>query len=291
MKEKFDFDLTLIVPFINDANIHNLLNSLKYNKTLKIQIILIDICNVLDEDFNLKIPNCKIIILKTTKSLNSSESRNFGLKYIFNLNELKLRYIMFPDDDSSFDESFFKVFENIENKNYIINLLCKENYKAFAKYKIPNDKALLKSDYAFIGCVRILYKYELIYKIGLFDENMGVNSKYGAGEDGDYFIRSLNYSKIFYNDNLYTLHPSPDNKYNSLSFSNLILRFTNYSKGVVYLHYKHRMPNSTLKLIIRGIGGFFVNLLRLRIKLSIVFLVSFFVRIQYFIKLFLLKLT
>ena len=44
----------------------------------------------------------------------------------------------------------------------------------------------------------------IFIEIGFFDERMGVGAKYGAGEDGDFFLESVNDLDLLYLISIYT---------------------------------------------------------------------------------------
>lgn len=283
------FDLVLITPFINDKNINSLLQSIDNNNNLSILIVLIDMtCVEIKFNENVIKNNFQYVHLRKNKILNSSESRNVGLSYLLT-NQIDFKYLMFPDDDSTFDNSFLNEFVKLKDENIILNLLNTDTKDKYSNYNKKDNELITKYDVEFIGCVRFLFTKELIYQIGLFDERMGIGAKYGAGEDGDYFLRALAFTKLIYKEKLFTFHPSANNKHLTLSFSQLIKRYSTYGIGVMFLVCKHRLYYSAFKIIFKGFLGFIYYLSTLKFRLALTYFMVFQIRIYYFI-LFYLKI-
>lgn len=111
-----------------------------------------------------------------------------------------------------------------------------------------------------------------LLKVGFFDEKLGVGTHYGAGEDNDYFIRSCYSSNGFiYNDSLYNYHPASKWKYKQCSVKQLVVRFNNYGKGVVYCLCKHHLYYDAFIVCMRALGGGIKSLLLLKINYSIAY--------------------
>jgi hypothetical protein len=285
VKDNMKYDIAMITPFINSVYIYEFLKSLKDIKQVTICVILIDMLDepiILREDQYVQSSNVKFIHLKIGKRLSSSESRNVGLKYLFS-NIEEYSYVMFPDDDTTFNSSFWEGFSTLKEANYILNVMNNGTDESYAKYSKVDGALMNKKDIDFVGCVRFLFLKELVNKIGFFDERMGVGAKYGAGEDGDYFLRSLDFTSLYYNESLYTFHPAPIDKYSAMSLKDIVKRFSNYGKGVVFLLCKHKMYRQAIGLVIRGLGGVFLSLARLNLRLSFVYFGATLVRLKYLI--------
>ncbi|MGO4819418.1 glycosyltransferase family 2 protein [Flavobacterium sp. W22_SRS_FP1] len=281
------YDIAMITPFINSVYIYEFLKSLKNIKQVTICVILID---MLDEPIILRghqyvqSSNVKFIHLKIGKRLSSSESRNAGLKYLF-ANIKEYSYVMFPDDDTTFNSSFCKEFLKLKKGNYILNVINKGTNESYAKYSKVNGTLMNRSDIDFVGCVRFLFLRELINQLGFFDERMGIGARYGAGEDGDYYLRALEFDSLYYNESLYTFHPAPTDKYSTMSLNCIVKRFSNYGKGAMFLFCKHKMYFKAIKMIVRGAGGSFFLLFKFQFKLSGAYFVAFLIRLKYLIML------
>lgn len=84
--------------------------------------------------------------------------------------------------------------------------------------------------------VNMIIQYDHFIEIGFFDERMGVGAKYGAGEDGDFFLRICErFGPFVFNQHLHTFHPASDTKFATISLKALIERYKKYGEGVVFL--------------------------------------------------------
>lgn len=285
IKNDMGYDIVMITPFVERVYIYDFLKSLKGINRISICVILIDMLDepiILNDDEYGQLSQIEYVHLKIGKRLSSSESRNVGLKYLFE-NIEKCRYVMFPDDDTTFDSSFWNCFIKLKNGNYILNVLKKGTKECYTKYSKQDGALMNKQDVDFVGCVRFLYSRELVSQLGFFDARMGVGAKYGAGEDGDYFLRSLEFTPLHYKESLYTYHPAPIEKYSAMSLNDMIKRFSNYGKGVIFLLCKHKMYRQATGLVFRGLGGSFISLVKLKFRLSFAYFGATLVRLKYLI--------
>lgn len=275
----------MVTPFIGRNYIYDFLKSLNTINNISLCVILVDMLDepiVLNEDEYGQSSKIKFIHLKTGKRLSSSESRNIGLEYLFG-NIEEYRYVMFPDDDTTFNSSFSDEFLKLKKGNHILNVLKNGTKECYAKYSKLDGALMNKRDIDFVGCVRFLFSRQLVSQLGFFDERMGVGAKYGAGEDGDYFLRSLAFTSLYYTESLYTFHPAPNDKYSTMSLNSIVKRFSNYGKGAMFLFCKHKMYYDALKMIVRGAGGSVFLLFKFQFKLSVAYFVAFLIRLKYLI--------
>jgi hypothetical protein len=271
------YRLILVSTFINNSHIHKLINSLLINDVFKLRLIIVNQTNISINPIINEFLTIDEILVEHTISL--SKARNIALNYIFEKNIIG-NFIMFPDDDNSFDISFFNNFNEIISL-YDSNLIIKVYDQGTTNLHLKNkeEKTLLrKKDYRYVASFNMIIKYNLIRKIGLFDERLSVGAKYGAGEDNDYFIRVQKNNKIIYTNKLYIFHPSASLKYNNIRTKNLINRFNNYGKGVIFMLLKHNMYFHALNVCFRAIGGCLKNVFYLNWKLSYIYFITFFNR-------------
>jgi hypothetical protein len=285
---KSKYDIIFITSCCDKFEIHNLFESiLNNNSELKILLLITNMSgNFLNFTDNF-VFDYKII--NTSKILNSSESRNLGIDYVLQ-NNLFSYYIAFPDDDTTYDKFFFNFFYNIiysnttTFKNYICNVKCREDVNLYYRKKISNNPfKATKYNFVNVGAVNLILNFNTFYEIKHFNEKYGVGSFYGAGEDGDYFLRVLNYSEVFYNPDLYTIHPSPNTLSTKLNYNELNKRMIKYSRGVISVLCLHKMYLFGFYISLRALGGVIIYL-NSNLKLSLLYFKIFFLRLYFLCK-------
>ncbi|GHT18853.1 hypothetical protein FACS189429_5920 [Bacteroidia bacterium] len=278
MKEYFD--IVFITTFINTNYIGKLIDSIVLNN--RVLNVLLLVVNQTEQNLNLSQysnnNNC-IVELKSGKT-SLSAARNVGLKFLFN-NNFATHYVAFPDDDSSFDSNFFENFNFviINNKNYLIDVYGEGTDDLYLKNSIKDGAFISTNTSQIAMSVNMIINNDTIKAVKYLDEKMGIGAKYGAGEDSDYFLRCVSISGAFiYTKQLWNYHPKYETKHKKLIFSQLLKKYKNYGRGVIYLNYKHRLYGNAVKLCFSALAGSFVALLHLDFKLSLARLYAFFVR-------------
>ena len=240
----------------NSLHIEELYKSiLRGNKTLDLCVISLlqkgvkIEKNLYENDFT------KFVFLYTDCGYGLSKARNIIIDYIIK-NHITFDYIMFPDDDSTFDASFF---DNFCNLVFCDSLISVYNQNTKIPYKLDYKRFTYAgvNSFELAMSVNIIISYETFINVGYFDENMGVGAKYGAGEDGDYFIRCCNENSRGFNvvHNLYNFHPANTQKFKQLTLNALIKRYRTYGEGAIYLCIKHKLYGKAIKYIVFGIFG------------------------------------
>lgn len=276
------YNFVMIVPFMKVQVVNDLINSLlESNKRYSILLVLVDMSLEKDE----WIESTDLLTIKKislNNKVSSSRSRNIGIEYVVK-HDVQFDYLLFPDDDTTFDASFFDLYESVIHGNTILNVLCRDTKKTYSNYRIADGALLKKKDVLFVGCVRFMLSKDTFYKVGYFDEQLGVGAKYGAGEDGDYFLRALACDEFHYTAKVYNFHPSPLLKYSKLKFKELVLRFDNYGRGVVYMLCKHKLYKEGCIVCLRAIAGGGLALITGRWRLACAYWFSFFTRLSIFL--------
>jgi hypothetical protein len=278
------FDLCCITTFSKRDTVNELLDSLRFNNNLL--SILFIIVNQTEQEISILQNQATFFIINTSK-ISLSKARNLALQFLFK-NKLQYLHLMFPDDDSTFSSIFFYSYKKyIKNDyNYLIdvyslgstNLFKPNNYRNFQYLDYKNFDAAMS--------VNMVISKKMIGKTNYFDEMLGVGSKFGGGEDVDFYVRVCkdNDCKFIYIKDIFYFHPSPNMTYNNRSFRYLIKRFIAYGNGTIYALCKNNMYFSAIYISIRGLGGFFISLISLHFKLSLAYLVSFITRFVMIIK-------
>lgn len=279
--------LVFITTFINENYIYKFLNSvLENNHDINILIVLVNQTRnrIKVEKINNRVFFHEIMVEKQSLSA----ARNIGVRYLLN-SKIKFDYIQFPDDDSSYDGSFFNKFNDvtIKNENYLIDVFGENTTDLYIPNKKTNNSLIYSIHPQIAMSVNLLIKYDTFLEVLFFDEKMGVGTEFGAGEDSDYFLRCVQISGPFtYSKDLWNYHPKYEIKHKQLSFKVLINKYKNYGKGVIFLHYKHKLYRQAILLCIYAfIGAFYALFFKFDIKLFFARLSAFWYRSITFIML------
>lgn len=279
------YNLVFITTFIDRNNIYNLIDSVvDNNNNISIFFILINQTNS-----NLVLLNSSHVNFNqiNVERVSLSEARNIGVKYLLD-NNIRFSHIMFPDDDTTFSNTFFIRYKWYvkENQNYLIDVYCFGSNKLFKQNNYNNGDKLFRNNYEVAMSVNMIINYNTFVLIGLFDERMGIGAIYGAGEDGDYYIRACNTSLhgFIFVKNIYNFHPSSTNKFQKLGLSHTINKYVNYGNGAIFMLCKHKMYMMAIKTCFRAIGGAIFSLYKFDFKLFVAFGIAFFSRLLMFSK-------
>jgi GT2 family glycosyltransferase len=282
------FDLVFIVTFQDLDNIFNLIETINLNSKLNLLTILINQSGSFISIFNTSYSSfIEIIVDKNSLSF----CRNVAVDYLLN-NKIEFDHIMFPDDDTTFNNAFFDNFKSIVSlkRNYLLDVYNKGTSDLYVSNSLTDGTSITKNKFHIAMSVNMIISKQYFDSVLYFDEKLGVGAAFGSAEDTDYFLRIVNLSGNFiYTKQLYNFHPSPKNKYKKLKLNTLIIRFINYGNGILFALCKHKMYIASLLVCIRAIGGSILSLLRLNFKLSIAYFISFLFRCAFMFKLLLNK--
>lgn len=275
-------DLLFISTFISLECVDKLLNSLYHNKYIQLKLVLVAQKKQLVNCSSYESRFVSIDVIPVEGILPSSVARNIGIKYVIN-EKIESDYVMFPDDDSSFDSSFFKMFKKYvkDDCGIVINVYDENSCRKYINHAMKDGASVDISLYKVVGSTNIVLPYSVFRKVGLFDENMGVGAKYGAGEDGDYFIRAVKLSSPFiYISALHCFHPSAKDKYSKMTLKQITHRFRSYGEGVVYLFFKHRMYKSIFVTCLKALCASMLFLFKFNVRFAYVYLCAFYYRVS-----------
>ncbi len=264
------YNIVFITTFIDDKHIYELINSVIHSND-RLRVLFIILCQ---NGYTINIRGeglVRICILSINGQVGLSAARNICLRYVHD-KDIKYDYIMFPDDDSVFDKTFFLSFYKEIHGNTLIAVKATQDKSTFF-LRMPNRRVATKYDFAKAISVNMVIESDIINQVGFFDENLGVGCYYGSGEDNDYFIRCSNIKSFTFSNNLWNYHPLQKNKL-KLPISKLKLRYKSYGRGVVYMLLKHRMIYQALKMVFRGYVGAVVYMVRLNVKMSYIYVIS-----------------
>ena len=242
---------SLIVGTLNrSVELGICLDSLLHQTIRGFEIIIVDQSDnkKTEKLVNLDKYACMDIKYYNVKFRGLSKARNFALSIASG------DYFALIDDDASYDENYLKtaesVFKNYNNvilSGYMINSDGKPSFK---KYKyIKNRKEMSIREIVRMAPSPGLIFPMSIYKKGLiFDENFGVGAKYGACEETDLILDSLDkgYWVIMIKDMVVT-HPTTEHTFEIENDTNL-KKIENYSKGFGALIIKDRLIRNSNRL-------------------------------------------
>lgn len=278
------FDLTIIVTSFDENLINNFFYSINLNNNLNLLIIFVNQGLFLKQINNFT-KHSQVIEIKT-KKIGISEARNIGLDYFFQ-KKIISDHILFCDDDSTFDNSFFEKYKYVISKNisYLFDVYSIGTNKLYIPNNCKEGDLIKKNNLKAALGVNMLISVDVINEVKFFDTNVGPGTLFGAAEDTDYFIRCIDVCKFFtYTKGIYNFHPSTDYKYGNTSLKNLLKRFINYGNGVVYVLLKHKLYLRAITICFRSLGGSLYSILKLDFRLSFIYLITFFTRISLMIR-------
>lgn len=278
------FDICFVTTCTDDKNIRQLVRSITTNNNHINILLIIVIQQGLDFHFD-ETENTKILIIHRDSLLPLSCARNIALRELLK-SEIDFDYMMFPDDDSSFDELFFKKFKSKVQGNSLIDVYGSGSRILFRKNPHKDGDKLDLKDYRYAMSVNMLLTKEILSEVGFFDERLGVGAYYGSGEDTDYYIRCWENGADFrYNKQLWNYHPLSNNKSRQQTLRQLIKRYNTYGRGMIFTFIKHKMYLEALKCSYCALAGSFVALMKGDCKLSLARLCAFFTRSKTYLSL------
>ncbi len=221
----------------------------------------------------------KISVINTEGKMSLSKARNRAITYLTQ-HSLNADYVFYPDDDTTFDEVFFRDFDKyIHHPNaYLIRVLNEDDHGEYKNFNL-RDGEILKPEHATLAIsYNMVIPFPLFEKVGYFDEKLGVGAEFGSSEDLDYFIRCQQLRDFKFVKHLYCFHPSREAKYNQMSIAQIGKRFEKYSEGYLFVMFRYGYWTKIMTLPFRTLGGVALSLLRLKLPWAWEYLLLFFKR-------------
>lgn len=283
-ESRVNYDLVMVVTFIDNQSICSMLKSvIDSNHNTQVLIVLV---NQLDIPISIDSLNKNVHVesIYPKCALSLSGARNIAIKYIKD-NKIKFNHIMFPDDDSTFDKTFFESFKDVieSNKNYIISVYNANTKDYYRPFKLQDNQILEKKDFKSAISVNMILAYETLLKTGEFDESLGIGTRLGSAEDLDYYIRACSITHFRFASRIYNYHPSAKSLFDSAGLVKLLNRSVSYSRGYIYVMFRHKLFWESFNIVVRALlaSGYF--LVKLQFKRSIVNFLTFFIRLTHFV--------
>jgi hypothetical protein len=277
------YDLIFLVTSRDKSLIESFFNNMvdSYDDTIELLLFYVNqevIINYESFDFEFD------FLVIDTELVGLSSARNIGLD-VLRENNISSRFIMFPDDDSTFDKTFFQKFNEVEfksNINYITPIYNVGTFDTYIGYKDCNFKLLTEKNVAVVGSPNQILNYQSFKSLIYFDTKLGVGADYGSSEDHDLFYKLLqNGATYVYTEIVYSFHPKKTNNYQNVSLRKIIDRFSNYSKGFAYVNFKYGIYYHFPEYLYRTFLASIFFLIKLRLKLSFAYLIQFFIRVYF----------
>jgi len=183
-------------------------NAHSYKRDVPIEIIVVFQKNKQEFGFKPRFP--EILTFYYIDRLGLSVARNFAIE------KSSGEYLIFLDDDASVKEDFIQALIKNIGLHKSLNAFCGRlidpvSQAPFSRLFYNNQKKNLhRLDYQyFMGSAHVLSR-KIIDKVGRYDENFGVGSKYFGSEETDIFFRiKAAKEKVLYLPELVFFHPIP----------------------------------------------------------------------------------
>lgn len=274
-----DYNLILISTHQNSLHVLTLINSI-HNNIKNIKVLLLIVSQECEINYESQNPLLVITFIDEVK-MGLSKARNIALKHL-SQNTISAEYIMFPDDDSSFDQDFFINFSTILNSNKcFITPIYNEGTKDLYLGKLLKYNCFINENmHSLIGSPNQIILYEKFKEQIFFNEDLGVGSKYGSCEDYDLFIRLNRFgAKYFFISTIYSFHPSKLTK-NIVPLNEIVKRYKSYSPGFVFIIKKYSKYRFMPSFLVRPLVGSIFKVLMFDFKMASVYCQVFFFRIK-----------
>ncbi len=278
-KKKSKFLFSIICATINNQNqIKKLCNSLKKQSYKKFELIICD-QSQFSANKNIRKIYKNLKIKYINSNIGLSKSRNKGI------NISKGDYLIFLDDDITFEKNYLEKINNLLNKS---------NHKIISYSVVDNlDKPLLT--YPKNNCYLENFK-EIFNSVSsvsfvinsknkiLFDEKIGLGSDgiFQSGEETDLLIRAIKKFKykIYFENSIKVIHQSKN-----IKFINQINKNFFYGCGWSYVVKKNKLGfYFTLKSILKIFLNIGYHIFTLNFKKVILSIYTILGRIYGFIK-------
>lgn len=197
----------------------------------EVEIVVID-----QSDFKMRIKAQENLKTFSMPRLGLSAARNKGI-------ELSCGSIVaFVDDDAYLHPNYLQVISEFMNKNSGADavagrVIIEDTEIPYAHTQNGASRKLKRGDWMSILGGNLVFRRSTLKKIGVFDERFGSGSRWGSGDESDYFFRMIKAGMwVTYLPELIVYHPREDRGHTSTS---LCKKLYGYGKGQGALFAKH----------------------------------------------------
>lgn len=229
---------SLIIGTLNRLDaIKSCLKSILEQTNNDYEVIIVDQSDNTDTEQYIAGLNNKNIIYRHVDFKGLSRARNEALKLATG------NYFCLMDDDAYYQKDYLEVARryiapDVILTGYIFDTI-KEN--EFVKYRANFDNKIVTLRMIMRLCpsAALVIPMELVHKVGMFDENFGVGSRFGSGEETDLLLRGIQAGfYVKYVQDLKLKHPVPV-KYSESTDEEKAEKRSTYFKGLGALYKKH----------------------------------------------------
>jgi hypothetical protein len=275
------YDFILISQFSTLDNYQHLLESLNKADLENISVLLLFINQSSKEIRIDQYLNHEVIIIDIKKMVSLSKSRNLAIEYLLE-NNFSSKYVMIPDDDCWFSETFFRNVLDMPFQNYGINVIDPYQNKSHLKFPIK-EKRLMKKDFGIIMSINQIFLYDSFIGTGFFDENLGIGSIYGGSEDSDFFCRVCDYYNFVFTPKLEIYHLLHLSKFQNVQFWRLLKMINGYAKGLFYMAKKNNLHYTVFRTAFITPLKIPYYILKRNIKMSLIYFFNSFHNFFFFL--------
>lgn len=254
-------DLILITTGKERALLDRLIDSIQ-GKSMGLNLLMVLVNQGPEFEFASQDEQLKLHTINVGEQLSLSAARNMALNWVFN-QKLSGKYVLFPDDDSTFDQSYFQNIRQYlkEPRLLLAKIVNQEDQGDYRRYPSKPVRGTL-SLLPYVSSVGLIIPFGLAQKVGFFDPTLGVGAKWGSSEDLDYYLRCCAYGDFEFNPALYSFHPSRFGKYRQLSAAQISQRFKAYTDGYLLVHYRYKLESNLRSFATRAIAGSLLSILK-----------------------------
>jgi glycosyltransferase involved in cell wall biosynthesis len=278
------YDILFISTFIENDYIDKMIGSVcGSDKDVRIALLIVDQTNkgvTISTDSN---PNITVALIPSDR-LGLSAARNVAIRYAKE-NGIRSRYVLFPDDDSAFDNIFFDNFRTVtaDGGNWIFPVYETGSKNEYRPFRLIEGQPVEKKHFDCALSYNMLITYETLMTVDHFDEKLGVGAKYGSTEDHEFFLRAVQYETFRFTRRLCNYHPAKGDLFRNCTLSKTVKRQISYSKGYYYVLAQYGLYGKAVGTIFRALLASVYFLARGEWKRGISQGCAFFARIWYFV--------
>ncbi len=239
----------------------------------ELKVLIIIVLQQQKHTFKSTHTNVQITTIEVAERLSLSKARNVALRNLFGQDEAT-DFVLFPDDDTTFDHHFFTAFQReiSVNKFYLGRVCSEEDGSDYKRYPAVNRVSGKEKLLPYVASVALILPYKKVKQVGFFDELLGAGAEYGSSEDLDYYLRCTALGTFTFVHSLRNFHPSRFAKYDGMGTQEIKQRFKSYTDGYLFVLFRHDLEKSSWLLLLKAFGGAVISTFKGNFRLVPVYL-------------------